>query len=545
MEKQMPEVFQEAKYDVFISYSHLDYLDENDKPREDSPVKKLMDFLRGKDIHYWIDNDGEYGRNHLPKSINTAICESKMMVFVSSYNSNIISTWTPGEISRAFEHKIPVLPFKIDDTLYGVNIDTRVSSSLHYDYYVNPARALESLYQAILKEKDHYRTELLKKREELKSKKLDEEKKRVRVDIANKGLEYSQKTNELKTIFNQIVQMHIDIGELKKKCPVCKKFMPVEYTFCKNCGWTFYPPFNTSGDNKKSHSDDMEQLVLMQGVWEKVLSSGGTADGQRQISEMKKELDEYTAEISKLKSDNSTLKAEVTSYRGKISKHGKQEKALKDKISELEEKLKQAMISPNNSGHGYVDLGLPSGTLWATCNVGASKPSDYGDYFAWGETGSKKDYGWSNLEYCNDSTGDRFSKYNRNQAGRKDKKSVLELMDDAAHANWGGSWRMPTVDEWEELKNNCTWIWTSQDGHNGYKVTGKNGGSIFLPAAGWRNGGSQRDAGVNGDYWSSSLRADESYRAFGCYFYSGGVLPSHWGNRFLGLSVRPVVSSLW
>jgi len=221
---------------------------------------------------------------------------------------------------------------------------------------------------------------------------------------------------------------------------------------------------------------------------------------------------------------------------------------LKDKISELEEKLKQAMISPNNSGHDYVDLGLPSGTLWATCNVGASKPSDYGDYYAWGETSTKRSYKSNNVKYYlgrNSSNDAMFSKYCiDSKYGTVDNRTRLELSDDAARSNWGGSWRMPTVEEWEELKNNCDWRWTEEDGHCGYKVTGRNGAGIFLPAAGQRVGGGRIGVGLDGEFWSSSLHTDKSYGAFGCYFfYSDDVNPSKGNFRGIGLSVRPVISS--
>jgi len=214
----------------------------------------------------------------------------------------------------------------------------------------------------------------------------------------------------------------------------------------------------------------------------------------------------------------------------------------------LEQALQKKREERRFAGHEYVDLGLLSGILWATCNVGASKPSDYGDYFAWGETSPKKDYGWSNLNYR--TIGDSYEnvKYSKYVADSKygtvDNKTRLELSDDAACSNWGGSWRMPTVEEWKELKNNCDWKWTKEDGRCGYKVTGQNGNSIFLPAAGWRIGIFKHSEGVGGAYWSSSLHTDESYGAFLCNFGSDVVNPSEWHGRCVGLSVRPVVSSL-
>ena len=181
----------------------------------------------------------------------------------------------------------------------------------------------------------------------------------------------------------------------------------------------------------------------------------------------------------------------------------------------------------------YVDLGLPSGIKWATCNIGATKPEEYGDYFAWGEIKPKTAYSWSTYFDTIDG-GSTFTKYTT--AG----KTMLDLEDDVAHANWGGKWRMPTNEEWTELRNNCTWIWTILNDVNGYKVKSKiNGNSIFLPAAGYRFGGDLDYAGYYCFYWSSSLDTEGPDNAWSVDLLSGGV---DWGghSRDAGQSVRPV-----
>ena len=181
--------------------------------------------------------------------------------------------------------------------------------------------------------------------------------------------------------------------------------------------------------------------------------------------------------------------------------------------------------------HGYVDLGLPSGLKWATCNVGANAPEDYGYYFAWGEVEPKITYNWDTYKYYDDSN---LTKYTSN-----DSKTVLDPEDDVATVNWGGAWRMPTKAEQDELRNNCTWDWITQNGVNGYKVTGPNGNSIFLPAAGYMGGGTLYSAGSYGRYWSGSLDADCPRYAFVVGFGSDYV---DWAGsgRFCGLAVRPV-----
>jgi len=181
-----------------------------------------------------------------------------------------------------------------------------------------------------------------------------------------------------------------------------------------------------------------------------------------------------------------------------------------------------------------VDLGLPSGTKWASCNVGASSPEDYGDYFAWGETSPKDSYTTDNSTTYGVSYSDLQSK------GVIDSDGNLTATYDAATTNWGKGWRMPTEEEMKELVNNCSWTWTSQNGVYGQLVTGSNGNSIFLPAAGYRYGTSLYYAGSHGYYWSSTADEDYSRYAYCLIFRSGFNYWSSYGPRGNGFSVRPV-----
>ena len=201
----------------------------------------------------------------------------------------------------------------------------------------------------------------------------------------------------------------------------------------------------------------------------------------------------------------------------------------------LEARFEEKMNKIN--GHEYVDLGLS--VKWATCNVGATKPEEYGGYYAWGETEEKEDYEWSTYKWCKGSC-DTMTKYCTNSKyGTVDNKTVLDPEDDVAHVKWGGSWRMPTETEQKELHNNCTWTWTTQNGVKGYKVTGTNGNSIFLPAAGFRYGTVLYSSGSDGYCWSGSLSGNDSSGAYYLYFGSGGY---YWYDvdRDHGRSVRPV-----
>lgn len=195
-------------------------------------------------------------------------------------------------------------------------------------------------------------------------------------------------------------------------------------------------------------------------------------------------------------------------------------------------------FTTDNFPEGAVDLGLPSGLLWASCNVGATSPEEYGGYYAWGEVEEKTDYSWSTHKWCNGSY-DTQTKYCTNSYhGTVDNKTTLDPEDDVAHVQWGGDWRMPTSAEQDELRTECSWFWTSVNGVNGYQVTGPNGNSIFLPAAGLRSGEDIKYRGTRGDCWSATMCFD-SHFAYSLNFGNGYYKYFNL-NRSLGLPVRPI-----
>lgn len=212
----------------------------------------------------------------------------------------------------------------------------------------------------------------------------------------------------------------------------------------------------------------------------------------------------------------------------------------------------------NNVPEGAVDLGLS--VYWAECNLGAEKPEDYGDYYAWGEVepyyssqypltwkvGKTDGYKWTSYKWCNGDY-DKLTKYCPadktsywDGEGSPDGKTVLDQEDDAAHISLGNKWRMPTDAEWKELRTECKWTWTTQNGVNGRLVTGKNGNSIFLPAAGSRDNTHLWSEDDDGDYWSSSLDTDCPNRAWYVFFDPIGVDDRDKNARFDGKSIRPV-----
>ena len=195
--------------------------------------------------------------------------------------------------------------------------------------------------------------------------------------------------------------------------------------------------------------------------------------------------------------------------------------------------------------HEYVDLGLPSGTLWATCNVGANSPEEYGDFFAWGETAPKDNYSESNYKWYSGSWYNHsrsITKYCTNSEygykGFVDNKTELDPEDDAAYVNWGPAWRMPSIEQINELSD-CPAQWTQRNGVNGVLITGPNGNTLFLPAAGWCTYDSHEDPGTTGFYWSRKLSSGSPN-----FVYCLTLSSDDWGwwhfYRECGFTVRAV-----
>ncbi len=195
---------------------------------------------------------------------------------------------------------------------------------------------------------------------------------------------------------------------------------------------------------------------------------------------------------------------------------------------------------PTENGHEYVDLGLPSGTLWATCNVGATSLEDYGDYFAWGETRPKSTYNWSTYKYCKGSSTTLTKYCTDTKYGVADGKITLEPEDDAATANWGGRWRMPTSIEQDELLNECALTRSLVNGVTLHCLTGPNGNYLYLPAAGYRHNSDCSYSGNTGFFWANDIN-NYSLNNYMYYWFNSEQLD--WGNlyRSYGFSVRPVI----
>lgn len=187
-------------------------------------------------------------------------------------------------------------------------------------------------------------------------------------------------------------------------------------------------------------------------------------------------------------------------------------------------------------GHNYVDLGLTSGTLWANENMEG--------YYAWGETASKSSFNWRNYSHANGSST-TLTKYCTRTSfwggdGSMDNKTKLQKNDDAPQVQWGTSWSSPSLTDWQELKQECQWQWITFNGKSGYKITGKNGNSIFLPAMGYKSSSTTKKAD-EGHYWMTEINSVTPYNAFEFYFSQTTIEPSAANQRAYGSTIRPVI----
>ena len=317
-------------------------------------------------------------------------------------------------------------------------------------------------------------------------------------------------------------------------CPKCKKQIDNDSQFCEYCGAKI----------EKSNKGLWITLAVIAlfalvgcSVYMYNVQQESLRIERQRLEEENRRAAERQAELE------AQLEAQLEAERIAKEKAEQARRAAEQKAKAEAEKARKAKTKGSANGHEWVDLGLPSGTKWATTNVGANTPEGYGNYYAWGETTTKSTYNYDTNKWCKGSYNTHTKYCASSEYGKVDHKTTLDLSDDAAYVNWGSSWRMPTETEQEELINTSytTWTWTTQNGVKGYKVTSKtNGNSIFLPAAGHRDGSSLILAGTDGYYWSSSLSTNYSCYAYYLDFYSSEV-SSRFDYRNHGHSVRPVL----
>lgn len=544
------------RYDVFISYSRRDYVDKQKNVIPNNKVSKIKEALTNAGITYWFDEDGIYSGQNFVEKIVTNIEAARIFLFLSTTNSNN-SPWTCKEIASAAELGKHIIPVRIDDSPYNKNVLFRIADLDYIEYYANPQKGMVDLIKSI-------KTYLAELTAEERREKKEQQRLHAQEQVKTLALEYEKSRLAVDIQGREIQKTLIDLGVTHRVCPVCAHELCLNDKFCPQCAWGI-SPFDGIGCFDYLLERNEQQLRLATRVYNAYKSSEKNEGLEKELERSKKMIEELTSKVeknerelkNKIDADREMeLLLEKKMLQRKLALVSEENKQLVEQLADLKSKLaavRNAGLSNTQSnpqaqkrnqnvlihnGHEYVDLGLS--VKWATCNVGATKPEDSGDYFAWGETAPKSNYSWSTYKYCK-GTFDTMTKYCTKGSFDMGGKIILELSDDAARANWGGAWRMPTENEWNELRQNCNWAWTSQSGVKGYTVTSKiNKNSIFLPAPGSRVGVAVNNGGFYGYYWSNSLIIGPFYdAAYTLIFYRGGEgLFS--GKRYLGCSIRAV-----
>ena len=506
------------KYDVFISYSRKDYKDEEGNVIPGNVVSKIKDALDEAGISFWFDENGILHGDDFAEKIVANIEEADIFIYLSTENSNR-SPWTRKEIACAYELEKKIIPVRIDNSRYVKSVMLRISDLDYIDYMKNPEKGMQELLKDVGYYVKNRRDEENKREEEIVRKRMLEEKEIEEVEFLIKKLQAEELSVEV-ALDDLLLRIQRITNDEKRNYLQSL----VDNTNSRKIK-------NKEKDNIISElkmenqqlKDKLNDVLVVDVVTNKIKKRHVVT-----VIVMSVLLLSYVIGfvfMNKLISEKEIIISEKVDTIVNLKKNVE---LLDRKIKALEKYMegeKQDTINIIN-GHEYVDLGLPSGLKWATCNIGANKPEEDGDYFAWGETEIKEVYDTTTSLTYKRPFGD-FSGVERY---------------DAASANWGGSWRTPTKSEFGELVDFCTWTFTSIGGNRGYVVEGCNGNTIFLPASGYLVGQSKskNNKGLGGRYWSST--PDDGYdgNAYGLYFSDVSV-NMYWGyDRNDGLTVRPI-----
>ena len=612
------------KYDVFISYSRQDYIDENNNVIPGNEISKIKDALTNAGITYWFDEEGIYSGQNFAEKIVINIEDAKIFLFLSTANSNK-SRWTCKEIASADEFKKHIIPVRLDATPYNKTVLFRIADLDYIEYYTNPRKGMEDLIKSIqtyleeLAVEERRREEEKKRKEEIERERAnmlrqqkEEEEKRKKDEEQQTIVKMQRKCMTLHNVESRLElarqELLVEIGlihDVKLREELKEKIInggPIHQKYQQKCREltekrdelerrtnVLTEEVNGLHSQLRVKSEDCRNFTIKNNELEQ-----RTKELTKEVHDLHSQLGEKNEEYRKLKTRNNELERRTNKLTSDISDlhfqinedkknywsigkrvliilcivlflvsislgivaghisnniANKRLSVINDSVSIYKEQyqsvIKDSILTPKEraciekgiSTSQVVDLGLS--VKWAGWNIGATAPEEYGDYYAWGETTRKSNYSWSTYIWCkgNDST---ITKYCTNSKyGIVDKRTILEPSDDVAHVKWGGNWRIPTSAEEQELRENCKWKLTTLNGVKGYKVTGPNGNSIFLPAAGYKNGSDVYFAGSEGFYWSKKL-GFVSYDAKYWHFNSSSVGDYYNGYRYHGHSVRPV-----
>lgn len=439
----------DSKYDVFISYSRKDYVDENKKVIPGNIVSQIKDAFKENDITFWMDEEGIYSGDEFAKIIAKIIRQSRILLFISTKNSNA-SEWTSDEIATARMYKKKIIPFKYDDSFYNEEIIIFIAKLDFIDYLASPEQAINKLVSSVKKhlteleeQKRHEEELLLKKKQEEeerrrkeleaeaeRQRKLEEEKlkKQIKKEIKQLAIDHRLLSAQQEVIVQQLLEKNLAIGNEIKTCPVCKKQNPIGASYCEQCGFQFPPLYALDG--AKDYPFDKDQLAIFTKAW----NDRGTAQIEkldRLLKELETELKQKKQELKEKKIENEELKETLDRLRNSM------------RVEEAQQK-EPAKLPKNSQQH-------PEGAL---CGLFSVSPHET-VYFSKG-----------NLLFQKDTNLYRFSEVQHLTLVRKgdapqNPQNWTDLFSQSS-IDWGdhpiinggnkpGLWRTPTKDEWDYL----------------------------------------------------------------------------------------------
>ena len=331
-----------CKYDVFISYSRKDYV-QDEQPYEGNVISKIMNLFDENGISYWIDEKGIHSGDEFMGEIAAAITNSTMMVFVSSFNSNQ-SEWTAGEISTARKKKKKIIPVLIDESDFSDKFIVALEQLDHVDYCHQPNTALSDLLRAV---KDEKQQQLLSVEEKRKGEEAQKRKKQ----IATEGLRFLAREKVLKDIIHRVVQLHEEMGHDEKVCPVCQCSLPLDEPYCLKCGWYFHPLDQLCEGEDFLDEDAVlqyeERLALSRSLWKpkrSPASSKVVAELQQRIETLQTTIQDLTVQLEELKKKTAATKSVTSETSAKSNSKSKAKSKAKSPLTRSSAMLKLGRI---------------------------------------------------------------------------------------------------------------------------------------------------------------------------------------------------------
>lgn len=561
----------EQKFDVFISYSRRDYVDEHKNVIPGNVVSKIKDSLTTAGISYWFDEEGINHGDKFAKLIVRNIKKSRIFVFISTKNSNS-SEWTGREIASAHMMKKSIIPIRIDDSAYNEDVMFYISILDYIDYKANPEKGIKSLVQAINQQLERMQEEQIRKQEEEEKKRLEEQKRLEEERLRKMQKEQQAKLEQEKIISdievrctqlnNEEVKLELDRKNLllgtekvtdEEKRNSLKSLIISSSLVHKKAQGDNEALRKASEEYKKQIkklTEDRDKAVaLISDKVDKIEAlSAKESSSQQEIGRLNKELSETRERLCQLEtklkrtSDTAIVKSNkrlkigvaisvlvtlvmsIVALRQSLNSEQSLTKQVEKEVAAIVDNEADIPINQSNNIQRVistipevadekvlraVDLGLS--VKWANINVGARSSYEIGSYFAWGEISTKLDYKKGTYKHYKNGRYTLIGEEGEADNGNK-YYNIGNTEYDAALKNLGGKWRMPTETECLELKNKCTWIWSPSK--SGYLVIGKNGNCIFLPATGCmseKHVAFLHSKAKKGFYWSSKTANTSQY----------------------------------